>query len=222
MKRSFVAAITLFLLINIGGCQGGQIRGDFSDKNWLHDGLGYYLKEPLNMKLNKFSLGAGVGDPHIIGEAKTGMFNSKSVVVSDIPMQDIVYNALKDAFSKMGFVIVDERNSADLITTGQISQFWSREFANGWTPEYAKAAVRYDLVIRDNNDKVFWAKSVDVEEKSTGIGVIFDATSSVIPTLKKALSQSIFQVVNDANFQAALNKIRKNAQALESDAAYSR
>jgi len=204
--------IILLLLILLSGCAVAQIKGNFTNEAWFQGGVNYHLKAPINLYLTKFSLGDAITDPYLIGEAKTGTFNSKSKVISDIPVQDILYNVLKDAFSKTGFVITEDRSSADLIADGEIQQFWTREYATGWTPEYAKAAVRYDIVLKNNSDKIFWAKSIDVETKSTGIAFV-DATSSLVPTLKNALSQSMEEIINDPALHANLKKLIEEKKA---------
>lgn len=209
MKDKLNVVVVLFLLVFLSGCGGAQIKGDFLNQSWLNDSIPISNQPeiPVKLYLSKFSLGNEITNPYLIGEAKTGALNSKSEVISDIPIQDIFYNALKDIFKKKGFIITGDQNSADLLITGEIQQFWVREYASGWTPEYAKAAVRFDILFKDSNNKVFWANSIDKEVKSNSLGSIFDATGSLLPTLKEALSQSIKQVINDSSLQAKLNKL---------------
>jgi hypothetical protein len=210
MKEKLKAVVIVSLLIFLNGCGGAQIRGDFSNGTWFYEGPIKRLETPLKLSLSKFTLGGQITDPHLVGEAKTGALNSRSDVISNIPVQDIFYNSFNDAFKKMGFIVTDDKNSADLIVSGEIQQFWTREFATGWAPEYAKASIRYDIVFKNPAGKVFWAKSIDTEGKSDSLGALLDATGSLLPTLKKTLLQSIDQVINDAEFQADLNKLAEN------------
>ncbi len=137
-----------------------------------------------------------------IGEAKTGFFNSSTTILTSESPEQMVTAALRDAFTQTGFHLV-ERHDANYVVAGQVEDFWVDEYATGVSLEYAKAFVRYDIAVKDNQGNTLWGTTKEHYETS---GQCWDATAQGIPTLTTALSRTITSIFEDQSFWQALSK----------------
>lgn len=140
---------------------------------------------------------------NIIGEAKTGFFNSKTPIVSTEPVTSIFRDAIEKGFEEAGFVIVD-RQSADYIVSGTIESFWVDEYATGFSLEYSKAYVRYDMFVKTPEGEIVWANTQEQYETSDNS---LEATAHNIQTLRQALENSIETIFADNRFWSAFEDV---------------
>jgi len=159
------------------------------------------LNKKIRIKFDEFVSNDEKSKDNIIGEARTGIFNSKSDIISEDPVNSIITKALKIAFEKQGFIIDEEK--PDFIITGAVERFWVDEHATGMSFEYSKAYVKYDLFIKTESSKIIWGNTIDHFEKS---GNSMDTTEYDIPTLEKALLKSIQKLFLDNSFWASIIK----------------
>jgi hypothetical protein len=160
------------------------------------------LKKQIKIALEELKISPSIPPDNIIGRAKTGMFNVSADLVADEPINVIVTKALKKGFEQAGFKVVDLKDS-NYMVEGSIEKFWVDEHATGWSFEYAKAYVRYDLIIRKPNGGTVWANTIEkfkVSRKS------MDSSSSIIPTLTLALRDSVESIFEDQSFWKAFLK----------------
>jgi hypothetical protein len=155
-----------------------------------------------NIAIGEFEDARQDADGALIGEAKTGFFNFPTEIIADESAEVIVAEAVRDGFEKVGFAIV-EPSEADYIVTGQITKFWVEEYATGASLEYAKAYVKYDLLVKNAQGKIVWGNTIDeyiVSEKC------LDATESDIPTLTRALRHSVEAIFRNESFWQAVSQ----------------
>jgi hypothetical protein len=133
---------------------------------------------------------------NVIGEAKTGLFNSKTPIISTEPITAIFQKTLQKGFKNYGFIVTDAQ-SADYIVDGTVERFWVDEYATGLSLEYSKAYVRYDLLIQTTGGKIVWANTQEKYETSS---TSWDATDHSISTLRIALQKSVESIFNDSSF----------------------
>ncbi len=137
-----------------------------------------------------------------IGEAKTGLFNRSTPIVTEEPANLIVSNAIKKGLMDAGLLMAEPAD-ADFKLEGSLERFWVSEYATGWTWEYAKALVRYDIILKDPNGKILWADTIELFKTSSEK---MDATQEDIPTLRAALEESVTQLLEDEGFWKALGE----------------
>jgi hypothetical protein len=138
----------------------------------------------------------------VIGEAKTGFFNVPGPIVAREPPEQIVAAAVKEACAQVGFRLVEPKE-ADYVIGGQVEDFWVSEYATGVSLEYAKAYVRFDLVVRNAAGNTLWGNTLEKYETSEkGL----DATIDNIPTLTKALAAAVSSIFVNDGFWQALSK----------------
>jgi len=141
----------------------------------------------------------------LIGEAKTGFFNFSTNIIADESADVMVAEAVHEGLRKAGFAIV-EPSEADYVVTGEIAKFWVEEYATGVSLEYAKAYVKYDLLVKDAQGKIVWGITVDEYIVSDNC---WDATVFDIPTLTRALRNSVEAIFRDESFwQAVAPEVR--------------
>ncbi len=153
----------------------------------------------VKIAVSDFSLKTGKGADEI-GEAKTGVFNMPTPIKIDEPANLMVSNAIKRGLSYSGFQVVGPEE-ADRILDGSVEEFWVDEYATGYSMEYAKARVRYDVILKDRTGKSMWAKTI--EKFMTSVKSM-DATDDDIPTLKRVLNESVAALLEDPAFWAKL------------------
>lgn len=137
-----------------------------------------------------------------IGEAKTGAFNTSTVLLAEESPEKMVTAAVRDALVKAGFSLVESQN-ADYVVAGEVSNFWVEEYATGASLEYAKAFVRFDVTLADKNGKILWGTT---KEKYQTSSQCWDATAQDIPMLTSALTQTVAFIIDDQSFWLALSK----------------
>jgi hypothetical protein len=153
--------------------------------------------------VDKFSDVRGGSDKHLIGEAKTGAFNESTPILIIDDVDEFSMRSFALAFSKAGFVVVDDLNRADIIFKGRINKFWLQEFATGYSPEHYEADIEYDLALIDNHDKKpRWFDIKRIHKKSKVS--MTDATDLAQPTMNEALNEAINSVLSDPAFNGAV------------------
>jgi len=156
---------------------------------------GHTLTKPITIAVSDFSLKTGKPD-NVIGEAKTGIFNSPIPITYGQPATTLISGQIKKGLSGMGFKIAAPED-AEFILDGTIESLWVEEYATGFSMEYAKANARYDVVLKDKNGKVLWGTSVESYKNSNKS---MDATYDDLPTLKAACEDSISKLFEDPSF----------------------
>lgn len=137
-----------------------------------------------------------------IGEAKTGGFNMETPIISEAPVSTVITETIRQGFRKQGVDIVASGDGVFSLD-GTIEQFWVDEYATGFSLEYAKARIKYDLYLKNPQGKIVWVKSV---EKFKASSKSMDATHDDVPTLLAVLEESVKDVIDDAGFWNALKK----------------
>ena len=115
--------------------------------------------------------------------------------------EQMVTAAVRDAFAKTGFIIVEPRD-ADYVVTGQVEDFWVDEYATGASLEYANAFVRYDIAVKDRKRKMLWATTKEQYETS---GPCWDATQQDVPMLTEAITHTVTSIFEDQSFWQVLS-----------------
>ncbi len=137
-----------------------------------------------------------------VGEAKTGFFNSVAEVTAADPATAIVAAAIRDGVTKAGFTVV-QPGEEDFRIAGQLEQFKVEEHATGFSLEYSKAYVRYNLFVRDSAGKTVWGSTIDKYESTENV---WDATEHDLKTLTKAVQVSVEAIFQDESFWKAVSK----------------
>jgi len=190
------AFIFPLFVIFLAGCAAPQLQGKYQIGDF--DILDRSLVEGKVVAVNvgEILLPKSLVDPYIVGEAKVGVVNLSKPIRSEIPIDKILIKELNRAFSQAGFS-TDEKDKCQYFVTGRIDRFWVDEYATGLSLEYARASIRYDVVIRNKDNRIVWGKSLEkfnVSDKS------MDATDDDIPTLLKTLKNSIEDIFKDESF----------------------
>jgi len=139
--------------------------------------------------------------PNQVGEAKTGFFNMPTPITFEKPANLIISNAVKKGLSGEGAHLV-ALGEADYNIDGTVETLWVDEYATGISLEYAKALVKYDVMLKDRNGKILWATTIESFKTSEIAG---DATHLDVPTLQAALDDSVSKLLEDAAFWDALS-----------------
>lgn len=153
------------------------------------------------INIEPLTVGGAIRDANIVGEAKVGLFNTSKPIYSDEPMNTIVKSMLVAAFSKARFSVV-EKERADILLSGQIERFWVDEYATGWSPEYSKAHVSFDIIIKNKDGAFIWGGTVEGASKS--VITIVDTTTYDIETLLTALQGAVSSLFRDRTFWKSL------------------
>ena len=137
-----------------------------------------------------------------IGQAKTGAFNTPTTLRTEESPEKMVTAAIRDVLAQTGFRLV-EPQEADYVLAGQIEDFWVDEYATGVSLEYAKAFVRFDVLLKDKNGNILWG---DTKEQYRTSERCLDATTYDIPMLIGALTVTATSIVDDQSFWRALSQ----------------
>ena len=150
--------------------------------------------------------GSGPGTTgDVIGEETAGMFNQPIPITSAEPGRVQITRAVRTGLQIAGFNVVDGE-TADYTLAGTATRFWVDEYATGWAPEYSRAAVEFELALRDRENRIVWAKAVEVNRRS---GATFSDTSKANRvTLQQAVDAAVLEVLNDASFVSAFRHER--------------
>ncbi len=188
--------LLLLLLINFMGCAAPQLMSSYQMSDFAFTNKVPTGKGPITINIGELLIPKSLPDPFIVGEAKVGVFNETKPIRSEIPVDKLLTQELNRAFSHAGFEI-KEKDRCQYFVTGQIDRFWVDEYATGFSFEYAKASIRYDIVIKNRDNQIVWGKSIHKFEMS---GKSMDATEDDIPTLLSALRNSIEDIFKDESF----------------------
>ncbi len=156
-----------------------------------------------NVKITVLDFKLNTGKPATtIGEAKTGMFNATTPVLSDQAVNILVRDSIKEGLRGVGLNVVDPHD-ADYAIEGTVERFWVEEHATGLSLEYAMAHVKYDVYVLNARGESTWVNSIEAYKTS---GKSMDATKDVIPTLTAALQESVRAFVEDLSFWNVISK----------------
>ena len=197
--KYFIYILSLLLMTGCGTSKPVNVKLTTSDLYIRPENI---LKKEVKISFEELKIGPSIPSDNIIGRAKSGMFNVTTDLVVDEPTNIIVTKALKKGFEQAGFKIVDLKD-ANYIVQGSVEKFWGEEHATGWSPEYAKAYVKYDLIIRKPNGITVWANTIEMFKVSRKS---MDSTSLIIPTLTLALRDSVESIFEDQSFWKAILK----------------
>lgn len=181
------------------GCAAPQLKKDLSPFKFNISRV-VSEEKPVILCVEEFTVVKSISDPYMIGKATTGMFNITKPIRSEDPISHIVTSEITKAFLQGGFTL-ENKEKSHYIVSGQIERFWVDEYATGWSLEYAKASVRYDIIIKNKDGKFVWANSIEGTHIS---GKSMDATKDDIPTLLMALKKSIESIFYNKSFLEAI------------------
>jgi hypothetical protein len=157
----------------------------------------FKIDQPTTIVVNEFEVKGDLLNNNIIGEAKTGILNSKTDIILEEPPQEMLGKTIEEGLKAAGFTISDNPDTTDYLLTGTLEKLWVDEYATGYSLEYSKAYVRYDVIVKKTSGQVIWANTIDEYKTSK---TCWDATSSNIDTLKKTLSGSVNAILCDESF----------------------
>gem|GEM_PF-3736239 len=199
--KAFMLFLVLAIIFGSLGCSAPQLkRGRLVNEFNIQKKISPEERR-IAVCVEEFTTAKSISDPHVIGDARVGVFNVHSEIRSEDPTQLVLANELKRAFLLAGFKI-GEKGKSDIIVSGQIERFWVDENIGGIT-ENAKASVRYDIIVKDKEGRFVWGKSIERRKVS---GKSIDATKDNIPTLMDALRKSIESIFEDESFWNAIKR----------------
>lgn len=195
--KYFIFIISLLIMTGCGSSRPINVKLIPLDLDIRPENI---LKKQVKIYIEELKISPSMPTDNIIGKAKTGFFNVTTNLVADKPISTIVTKSIKEGFEQFGFEIVD-RQDANYILQGTVEKFWVDEHATGWSLEYSKAYVRYDLIIRKSNRDAIWANTI---EKFKASSKSIDASPSIIRTLSLALRESVESIFEDQSFWKAI------------------
>jgi hypothetical protein len=201
LVSGFVVCFSVLLLVS--GCGGGTMTVDaITPKLALQTDTRATAQE-VKVAVAPFRAARDKNKKeNVIGEAKTGVFNIPGPILARETPEQIVAAAVKEALAEVGFHLVEPKE-ADYIIGGQVEDFWVSEYATGVSFEYAKAYVRFDLVVQNAAGNTLWGSTLEKYETS---GKVWDATAENIPTLTKALAAAVSSIFAQDGFWQALSR----------------
>ena len=201
MRVVIIGLILLFSLVSFGcgGLQGPQLKkSDLLAEMEISKPSDSQGGRPV-ICVKPFTITRGIPDPHVVGEAWVGAY--LVAVESENPVDVVVMDQVKQGFSKAGFKLGDTPECG-LEISGRIERLWVSELRGGFS-ERAKAAVRYDLIIRDKNGKFLWGDTIEGRASDEHGG---DITKYDVPTLVKALNKSVESIFTKESFWGVMRK----------------
>jgi len=159
------------------------------------------MEKAISLYVEIFSVARTISNPTVVGEARTGMFNTRTSIHSEDAVHLIVSEQIKKAFLKAGFKL-EEKEKANFTISGQVERFWVNERVGGFV-ENAKASVKYDLIVKDRQGRFVWGDNV-VGRATAGKSM--DVTKEDVPTLMNALKESIESVFKNESFWKAIQQ----------------
>ncbi len=145
-----------------------------------------------------------IKNEQIIGEAKVGMFNEDDSISSEYKVSEFMSILFINSLIKAGFK-PETKSKASIIISGQVDYFWVDEFATGWHPEYSRAFVQLDVILKNQSGAFLWAGSL-VGRKLSKITVA-DTTAEDIPTLVEAAVLNIESLFDYRDFWESLQSL---------------
>lgn len=198
--RTLIYFMLFVSFVLSAGCAAPQLmRKDLSPIEFQISGT-ISGGKPVTVYVEEFTVAKSISDPYVIGKATTGVFNTTKPIRSEDKISHIITNEVMKAFLQGGFTL-ENKEKSQYIVSGLIERFWVDEYATGWSLEYAKASVRYDIVIKNKDGNFVWANSIEGNHIS---GRSMDATKDDIPTLLIALKKSIESIFYNKSFLEAI------------------
>lgn len=198
--KSYLYLFSISFLIVATGC-AQTMRVNLISPD-LNIGRVTNLAGNVKVAFEPFEINSKDQKDNLIGKAKVGFFNSEADIISTEPVSSIIVNSVKKGFSAAGFTIVDLKDT-DFIITGIVEKFWVDEYATGFSFEYSKASVRYDIIIKNRQNAPVWANTLDIFKTS---GKSMETTGNDVPTLLLALKESVEAIFRDQTFWSAFSK----------------
>jgi uncharacterized lipoprotein YajG len=143
-----------------------------------------------------------------IGDARLGALNYPGHIISEENVSVFLTRAVSKGFAASGFAIA-EKEQADYLVSAIVDRFWVDEYATGLSLEYARAAVRYDLMVKKPKGKTIWASTLESYKTSSRS---MDATEDDIPTLMSALKETIEAIFSNESFWEAIARDSKEKE----------
>jgi hypothetical protein len=196
----WICAFTLLMLLCGWGCstlalKKSDLRAEMEIARYPGP-----VEELPTISVQPFSLERTIPDPQVVGEARRGP-GFPSQIRSEEPVPLILLNHLKEGFAMAGFRLGEGDKCAYTIS-GQIERFWVNE-GFGASCEWARATVRYDLIVRDRGGKFLWGDTIEgrhyVERR-------FDVTREDIPALVRALNRSVESIFRKESFWKTMER----------------
>ncbi|WP_413291404.1 hypothetical protein [Bdellovibrio sp. HCB337] len=145
----------------------------------------------------------------VIGQAKTGMFNTVTPIYLDIPAKDYVGEKLKRGLTARGLK-VDGKNK--YVLNGFIKKLTLGEFADGWSPEYAECYLSLDFNIYSSSTNQL-TYSGTVEASVNGTNSAIDSTDSIGPALDTCMEYAVEKILNQDTLINAIG-IKRDASSI--------
>ncbi len=200
MKPSTLFCLFAVLILMMSACAAPQLKKDDLSLEPLID-KGISDEKSVILCVENFGFAKTIPDTSIVGEARVGMFNAPTPILSQDPVHTIMTDEIKKAFLKAGFKL-GEKQSADFTVSGRVERFWVNERLGGMK-ENAKASVKYDLIVKDKQGRFVWGDNI--VGKATSAKTM-DATKHDVPTLVNALKNSIESIFLNDSFWKALKQ----------------
>lgn len=199
--RNVVAYMLVFAILLLSGCaaKDSRVQSITPASYGLSSGPG--AAGQVKIAMGELKVQTGKSD-RLIGEAKTGGFNSLTPIRTEQTVDGIVKAALENGLREMGLQIVNPADASYRID-GVIEKFWVDEYATGRSFEYARASVKYDVYVRNAGGDVVWANTIDRFKTS---GKSMDATADNIPLLTETLAESVRALAEDTGFWKAISQ----------------
>lgn len=134
-----------------------------------------------------------------IGTAALGFFNAVVPIVSAVPIEEQVRDALLRAL-RVHDVLAEDPSGAAYRIALLVDRFGVTEHVTGSSPEHSRACVAYDVLVRDSAGALRFAK--EFESRVVTESTWADTTSANGPALRQALRETLDQLFADAEFAA--------------------
>jgi len=200
MRQSILFCLFSVLILLISACAAPQLKkDDLLFEPAINKGISD--EKPVILYVEDFGFAKTISNPSIVGEAQVGMFNAHASILSQDPVHTIITNQIKKVLLKAGFKL-DEKEKAHFSISGRIERFWVNERMGTWS-ENAKAYVKYDLIVKDKQDRFIWGDNIIGKATSAKAT---DATKDDVPTLINGLKNSIESIFANESFWRAVGQ----------------
>jgi len=199
MRESILFCLFSAVIVMISACAAPQLK---KDDLLIEPIINRVISNEklITLYVEDFGIARSVSNPSVVGEARIGMFNSPTSILSQDPVHLIITDQIKKAFLKAGFKL-DEKEKAHFTISGRIERFWVNERAG--FRETAKASVKYDVIVKDNQGRFVWGDNVVGRATSKNKT---DVTKDDVPTLINALRNSIESIFSNESFWKAFEQ----------------
>jgi len=200
MRRSILVCLFPVLILMISACAAPQLkREDLLIEPVINKGVSN--EKPITLYVENFGVAKTISNPNTVGEARTGILNTPTSILSQDPIHLIITDQMKKAFLKAGFKL-DEKEKAHFTISGRIERFWVNERSGAWS-ENTKASVKHDLIVKDKQGRFVWGDNIVGRATSKNS---MDATKDDVPTLIIALRNSIESIFRNESFWRAFEQ----------------